>query len=298
MTNTQHQSILLIDTQAAERTRLRDGILKYLPHAQIDETNSSAEALSRISQRLFKLIFIDIASPLCSVQEFLVELGKIDPALRPRRVVILSEIFADSVLPDPKNGLSYCTKSLILPRLKEFLSECFSNTEDNENHEPTTRKAKLDPATIQVFSEGLGLVLKAYSPFEVPKPRIFLRRSKALVGNIASTVNLANSDFLGQMVIVFTEMSFLTLVNHSMDCKFEKINDENKDFIAELANQVYGYSKRILNERGYNFSPQLPQILLAPDGEFKNLTGRFNFSYQFTFKNWQATIEIQVTEFL
>ena len=53
--------------------------------------------------------------------------------------------------------------------------------------------------------------------------------------------------------------------------KYTQINDENKDAVGEICNQIFGFGKKKLNEQGYQIESALPSVIVGNGHEISRL---------------------------
>lgn len=129
--------------------------------------------------------------------------------------------------------------------------------------ELSTRKTvKLDVAFINPFLEGTVAVLKRIAG-TVAKPGTLAVRDAAapLDGEITGMIPLLTDSFTGVVLITFPEKTYLGIANRMLGESHEAITPEIRDGAAEITNQIYGYAKRILNEKDYRLPLALPKVL-------------------------------------
>lgn len=77
---------------------------------------------------------------------------------------------------------------------------------------------------------------------------------------VRSKLEIASEHFKGSFFISFPLPTYLNFVELVLGEKREKIDDDIKDLVLELANIVYGQSKRILNSSGYELQMKIPSF--------------------------------------
>ncbi|MCK5882517.1 MAG: chemotaxis protein CheX [Bacteriovoracaceae bacterium] len=76
---------------------------------------------------------------------------------------------------------------------------------------------------------------------------------------IRSRIEIISEHFKGSFFISFPKESYLGFIEIVLGERMDSIDEENKDFILELANIVYGQSKRILNSSGFELDMKFPE---------------------------------------
>jgi CheY-specific phosphatase CheX len=77
---------------------------------------------------------------------------------------------------------------------------------------------------------------------------------------IASKIVMSNEFFKGTFFICFPKKTFLKFYETAVFEECLVIDDENKDFAAELANIIYGQAKKVFAASGYSLDMVIPSI--------------------------------------
>lgn len=78
---------------------------------------------------------------------------------------------------------------------------------------------------------------------------------------VAAVMSLTSAEFNGTIALCFPVETFLKVVNKLLDEKFEKIDKENADAVAEILNIIYGVARPEINKTGYTFAPAIPSVV-------------------------------------
>lgn len=121
----------------------------------------------------------------------------------------------------------------------------------------------IDLEFIQVFIQSTKKVLAemgSVTDLVHKKPAFKNNLSEPLETGIASKILISSEYFTGSFFVIFPEQSFLNLYENAVFEKCDKINDENRDFAGELANIIYGQSKKIFSASGHHLDMAIPSI--------------------------------------
>jgi chemotaxis protein CheX len=130
---------------------------------------------------------------------------------------------------------------------------------------------KLDPhplfdkKTIEAFVKGVQNTLLTMASTEVSFGKPFIEQNFVMKGDVAAIVGLIAPPLKGNFVISFSKPGILKVYNNMVGENKTELNEEVKDAVGEIANMVYGASKTLLNQNGYQFQMALPTVVL---GEF------------------------------
>ena len=149
----------------------------------------------------------------------------------------------------------------------EFAEKIANSVFDKKlNKEIVTKKdgkLEIDLEFIQVFINSTKKVLEEMgdvSEIAHQKPTFLDKMGKPLEKGISSKILISSEFFKGNFYVIFPEATFLKVYASAVFEEHEEINDENSDFAGELANIIYGQSKKILSASGLNLDMAIPSI--------------------------------------
>lgn len=124
-------------------------------------------------------------------------------------------------------------------------------------------KVVIDLEFIQVFVDATKKVLAdmgKVTDLVHQKPTYLDKMEKPIEKGVASKIMISSEFFKGNFYVIFPESFFLKLYANAVYEEHDKLNDENMDFAGELANIIYGQSKKILSAAGLNLDMAIPSI--------------------------------------
>lgn len=92
------------------------------------------------------------------------------------------------------------------------------------------------------------------------KPTFMDQNDTKLEAGIASRIMISSDFFKGNFYVIFPEQTFLTLYAKAVFEEHQSINEENSDFAGELANIIYGQSKKVFAASGLNLDMAIPSV--------------------------------------
>jgi chemotaxis protein CheX len=140
----------------------------------------------------------------------------------------LAELVKNSVPPKKASFDVQFMNPFIVATTKTLETMCFAK-------ELTT----LSP---QVFSPKLGLML-----------------------DISGSLVMDSPVFKGRLSICFNKNTFLKLTGNMFGETYSEITTEIEDAAAELTNIIYGQTKVILSEKGYEFNKSFPKVITGTE---------------------------------
>lgn len=147
--------------------------------------------------------------------------------------------------------------------------------------------------TIEAFIKGIQETLGTMASTTVHNGRPYIENFFAMKGDVAAIVGLVAPPLKGNFIISFSKPGILQIYNNMLGETEKEITAEVKDAIGEIANMVYGSSKTLLNQDGYNFQMALPTVVLGEYFPAKDHQG-VTLVIPFTFKEDQ-TFYVQMT---
>lgn len=124
-------------------------------------------------------------------------------------------------------------------------------------------KLDIDLEFIQVFIQSTRNVLAEMGQVENlvhGKPTFKDKMTDPIEAGIASRIMISSKFFTGSFYVIFPEKSFLNLYANAVFEECDSINEENRDFAGELANIIYGHSKKVFSANGLNLDMAIPSI--------------------------------------
>jgi len=137
--------------------------------------------------------------------------------------------------------------------------------------------------TIEAFVKGVQDTLATMASTEVKFGKPFIEKSFLMKGDIAAIVGLVAPPLKGSFIISFNKAGMLQIYNNMLGESQTELTDGVKDAVGEIANMVYGSSKTLLNQNGYNFQMALPTVVLGeyfPAKDHQGVTLVIPFSFQ------------------
>ena len=116
---------------------------------------------------------------------------------------------------------------------------------------------------INPFIEGALHTLKVQCKVEA-RPGKLYKKSAAAAGyeiDIAGIIGITSPGFNGSISIAFPAATFLAIMGLMRDEKSASITPEVQDGAGEIVNIVFGFAKRVLNDKGFALEKALPSVV-------------------------------------
>lgn len=153
---------------------------------------------------------------------------------------------------------------------KELSHKIIDKLFDRKMSKQVVTKSKsvlnVDLEFIQVFIEATKKTLMEMCQIKKlkhGKPVFQEKMETPLDMAIASKILISSEFFKGNFYVIFPKSTFLKIYENAVMEEATEINDENKDFAGEIANIIYGQSKKVLSASGLNLDMAIPSIDLG-----------------------------------
>jgi len=133
-----------------------------------------------------------------------------------------------------------------------------STTKNNE--------LKVDLEFMNIFISNTRRIISemAQIPDLKHSPPLLMSQIKEPLGiAISSKILISSVYFKGSYYIAFPKETFFNFYEKVVMEKCTEINNENKDFVGELANIIYGQCKKKFSDLGLNLDMVIPSIHLG-----------------------------------
>ena len=285
------KTILIVDDEPDFRSALQLLFERLVPEALITEAEDGKDAYDKLIKSPYDLLITDIRMPRMDGERLLSSLPTLPGANRPKAVIVLS----GNGVPGSQALIGQCTFVS-----KPFDFNAFGKLvrEKLNLSEPQTKAAetKIDLNFISPFIESTIKVIEINARIKVTKEAVFIRKSDQASGDISALISMNSEQYLGSMAIAFEEKCFLGIVGAILGDTFTSITADIQDAAGEICNQVYGLSKRILNERGHTLKPSFPLIVCGQGHSIKHQINGTCIAVTFSTPHGRFTVETVVLE--
>lgn len=127
-------------------------------------------------------------------------------------------------------------------------------------------KFNIDLEFIEVFIKATRNVLSEMGAVDNmihSKPMFLKDMENKISKGISSKILISSKFFTGSFYVLFPEISFLKLYENAVFEEHKEINSENQDFASEIANIIYGQSKKVFSSQGLTLDMAIPSLQLS-----------------------------------
>lgn len=269
--------VLIVDDSDESRVSTKDKVLRHIPSANIVKTMNGDAAFSRIQSQRFDLVIIDFDTPRTDGTELVEKIARLPIDKMPGGVIVG---FA------PQIGVG--TQKTFF-QMRPFEEADLVNTAIDIVHKspkatkqasapapgaPAAPAAKqnVDVTFIAPFVEGAVVVLETVCNTKSTKETVFIRQADSIRGDISAVVAMNSSKKQGSFAVTFEKNCFLKVAGEMLGENYTEINDDNRDVVGEICNQIFGFAKKKLNnDQGYDIQPAIPSVITGNDHQIKHL---------------------------
>ena len=150
-----HMRVLIIDDERPIRVVLGRILTKYFTAADVIEAEDGLEALTRLSEARFDIVFLDLGMPTISGEEVLKAIRRSSEHARLPVIVVTGMASPEKVLEVVKLGVAdYLVKPFRPSRVVERLEKVLELRQEGSDDLPRTQLLELTPATKVLLVDG------------------------------------------------------------------------------------------------------------------------------------------------
>ena len=114
---------------------------------------------------------------------------------------------------------------------------------------------------INPFLSSLVNVLSTMANTTITPGQPRIKKDEVARGDVSGLIGMIGPQTKGSFSVSFEESLALEIMNRMLGEKPKTINEEVTDMVGEITNMVTGGAKRILGEKGYEFSMATPVVV-------------------------------------
>ncbi len=148
----------------------------------------------------------------------------------------------------------------------QFIGEIFDQNLSKKITMANKEQVEIDLEFIDVFIQATKKTIEemgGVSQIDHARPELRRNEMIKLEEGISSKITISSDFFSGYFYVIFPKDTFLNLYEKTVGEKALEVNDENSDFAGELANIIYGQSKKVFSASGLNLDMVIPSIELS-----------------------------------
>lgn len=257
-------SFLVVDDEEA----IRDAIVSTLESVEADFTilqaSDGADALRKISVQKFDLVLTDLNMPKMDGHKLIQQIREnVDKEFQPKHYLIVS---SEADPDDFDDDVILLNKPFSADELMSSIKKALTSKKKSAPAKKKKKAAnKINVEFINPFIDATLEVLDVMCTTKAEKDFVFVKEPDDSFGDISGVIPIRSANYLGSMAITFPESVYLKVMSNMMGEEYTQIDDENRDGVAELCNQIFGNAKGALVNQGYELDMTIPKIVCGED---------------------------------
>ncbi len=301
--------VLIVEDEASTREGSKAAFQKHYPLSKVVTVTNGHEALSKIEKQRFDLVVLPYEYPTEGVSTLMNDIARLEQQKKPFGVIVgfsreneIPKLGRAYFLQKPfeTSAMIGAAREVFEAKAKSKQWEAFQQGGDHPSAaaakeqlataahgkvvmqetgaltspgaDANANKASIDVNFINPFIEGAVVVLETVCETKSVKESLFARKEDSIRGDISAVIAMNSSKKQGSFAISFEKRCFLAAAGRMLGETYTEVNDENKDVVGEICNQIFGYAKRKLNnEQGYDIQPAIPSIITGDGHQIRHL---------------------------
>jgi chemotaxis protein CheX len=145
---------------------------------------------------------------------------------------------------------------------------------------------------INPFLTSLTNVLSTMASLDLTPGTPKLKKDDVARGDVSGLIGMIGPQTRGSLSITFDAKLALEVMERMLGEKPAAINEEVTDMVGEITNMVAGGAKRILGEKGYDFSMATPMVVSGANHTISHKSDGPRIIMPFESPHGNASIEI------
>ncbi len=260
--------ILVIDDDPDIRDYLTIELEDHYKNVNIVGAEDGSSGLIKAQNQKFDIVITDLRMPNLSGSSVVKHLGRLPETQRPEKIIVFSGYIDDSTqsLADSVINLSFLSKPVNIDLMVQYLYEVLYKNKKK------AQKQKMEVQFINPFIDGtidvLGLLCGTIPELTEKSVR---HPEDQTASDISSLIYMNSNLFMGSMAIGFEDATYKSLYYKMTGEEIVEIGNKNCDGAGEICNQIFGYAKSKLNQKGFNIEMAIPTISYGPGHKVKHL---------------------------
>lgn len=287
-------NLLIVDDEPQMVQMLEDFVTESFPQFKVYTASDGKRALNFIESVNFEYVFLDYNLPIYKGNQILEQIQFVEKKYRPKMVFVISgEDFKNLEIEVTRIK----TKFIAKPVKFEELEEIFNNV-INPPKKSVKKKSslKLDVQFMNPFIDSTLKVLEVTCQTKASKQDVQLKQKLGFSGDISAYYPIESPLFCGYFCLSFPTETYLKIVSKMLMEEYTEVNDENKDGVAELCNQIFGNAKSLFTGNAASgLKMQKPTIFNQEneDGNEKDLGARICIEFTTDMGNFFIETAVQ-----
>lgn len=288
--------VLLVDDDAEICELIKRYVLKARPDTVVEYAADGLQAYAKVKANKYDLVISDVNMPKYDGNDFLNAIQALAVTVRPREILMIS------------GNIENLNKKFLAEYrfiAKPFMSEHFIHTvqvifqlqDEGRTAQDFFDQKKIDEAFVTPFIESVVEVMAKTAKTVCTKEIVAPRLNDLAIGDITAVIAMNSDTFYGNLAICFQDSCFLQIINNMFGEDNEKITPEMYNAAGEICNQVFGYAKTTLNERGHSIKAAIPSVIIGKGHSLMTPRESSSVSIKFSTEAGHFTLEMVTKNF-
>lgn len=251
--------VLVIDDEADIREMMVEILKDHPKGLRVYESKDGSEGLSKIKNQQFDLVITDLHMPKMGGKELLQEMKALDKEIRPKNFLVASGHVDQDILKDSQGSISVLKKPYKAEDLVKYVDVILSSKKKSKA--ASAPKKSLNVEFVNPFIEAALEVLEVMCMTKAEKDFVFVKDDNETLGDISGLISINSEQIVGSMAITFPADVYLKIVSNMLGEEYTEIDEENKDGVAEICNQIFGNAKAKLNQQNIFLDMTIPTVI-------------------------------------
>lgn len=234
-------NVLIVDDESQMVEILKNFIEDVYPQFKVYTASDGKRALNFVESVRFEFVLLDYNLPVYKGNQIIEEIQFLDRRFRPKGVFLITGKNIDSLeIQTNKVITKFFSKPVDFPKLEAAINGVLNP----QKAPPKKRNAvKLDVQFMNPFINATLKVLEITCQTTAKKEEVQLKKDPGFAGEVSAFYPIESPLFNGYFSLSFPTETYLKIVSKMLMETYTEVNEENKDGVAELCNQIFGNAK-------------------------------------------------------
>lgn len=258
--------ILVVDDEEHNREMYSEAF-RESNEFEVIVAKDGLEAYRIARQRTFDAICTDFRMPNLDGAKLIVALRDNEPNKNIPMVVITGfkeEAVEECDKAQITEGLTFVEKPISPAKLVDTIRPMLKVVKGEKK---SAHVKKVDPKLVAPFVEAVVLTMRSMGQVKKVSAgnSYYLKEGEKLGVDLSGAISIVSTDFKGTLYVSFPQKTLLGVLGNMLGQKQSDLTPAAESASAELTNIIYGNTKRVLSEQGYEFQTTLPTLVKGGD---------------------------------
>lgn len=266
-------NVLIVDDEPQIVEILQNFVESVYPQFKVYTASDGKRALNFIESVQFEFVLLDYNLPVYKGNQVLEQIQFLEKRFRPKGVFLVTGENIDQLEIQTNRILTkFFSKPVDFKGLEEAINSVLFPKKAAPKKKPTV---KLDVQFMNPFINSTLKVLEITCQTKSQKEEVQLKKEPGFSGEVSAFYPIESPLFSGYFALSFPTTTYLNIISKMLMEEYTEVNEENKDGVAELCNQIFGNAKsEFSGNAAAGLKMQKPSIYTRPESDEQNLGPR------------------------